>query len=56
MYELASSLGQPLSTILEMTEEEFHHWFVYYNLKNKRLEQNGASKREHTLPHGGKRQ
>jgi len=39
MYYLAEHLGQPLSTILEMTVTEFRHWFTY--LRVKRDQENG---------------
>jgi len=39
MYELADHLGQPLSTILDMTEHEFAHWFTYLRVKNDRLKE-----------------
>jgi len=42
MYFLAEHLGQPLSTILEMTASEFQHWLAY--LKIKQDMQNGSKK------------
>jgi hypothetical protein len=33
MYELAQTLGQPLSVVLEMTVDEFHHWYTFLRLK-----------------------
>jgi hypothetical protein len=36
MYHLAEHLGQPLSTILEMTVTEFNHWFTYLRLKREK--------------------
>jgi|TARA_R100000479_G_C6318018_1_gene176629 hypothetical protein len=38
MYQLAEHLGQPLSTILAMTAEEFNHWFTYLRLKTEKIE------------------
>jgi hypothetical protein len=35
MYELAQTLGQPLSVVLEMTIEEFTHWFTFLRLKHE---------------------
>jgi len=37
MFQLAEHLGQPLSTILAMTDDEFNHWFVYLRLKQERM-------------------
>jgi hypothetical protein len=48
MYELASTLGQPLSVILDMTEEEFLHWFTYYRVKDKRSK-DGNNKRKRNI-------
>tara|TARA_R110000796_G_scaffold109264_1_gene220642 strand:+ start:682 stop:804 length:123 start_codon:yes stop_codon:yes gene_type:complete len=39
MYQLAEHLGQPLSTIYEMTVDEFNHWFTF--LKLKRAKEDG---------------
>jgi hypothetical protein len=36
MYELADYLGQPLSVILEMTVDEYQHWFTFIRLKSER--------------------
>lgn len=36
MYELASHLGQPLSVILGMTVDEYHHWYTYLRIKSER--------------------
>jgi len=44
MFELAHSLGQPLSAVMSMTEEEFRHWFTYFRLKDSRAK-NGKRKR-----------
>jgi len=38
MYQLAEHLGQPLSTVLQMTVDEFQHWFTYLRLKQNKLE------------------
>jgi len=40
MYNLAEHLGQPLSTIQDMTVAEFGHWYTYLRLKNDRLKEN----------------
>jgi hypothetical protein len=39
MYQLAEHLGQPLSTILAMTVNEFTHWFEYLRLKEKKIKE-----------------
>jgi len=36
MYFLAEHLGQPLSTIYEMTVDEFNHWFTFLKIKRDR--------------------
>jgi hypothetical protein len=36
MFQLAEHLGQPLSAILEMTVDEFNHWFSYLRIKAER--------------------
>lgn len=33
MYELAERLGQPLQTVLDMTVEEYQHWFTFLKVK-----------------------
>lgn len=33
MYEVAYTLGQPLSVVLEMTSDEFTHWFTFLRIK-----------------------
>lgn len=33
MYEIAHTLGQPLSVVLEMTSDEFTHWFTFLRIK-----------------------
>jgi hypothetical protein len=38
MFELASRLGQPLSVIMDMTADEFEHWFVYYRIKQEMVD------------------
>lgn len=38
MFYLAEHLGQPLSTILAMTPDEFNYWFVYLRLKQERID------------------
>jgi hypothetical protein len=40
MYFLAEHLGQPLSTILEMTVSEFQHWLTFLRIKQEK--QNGS--------------
>jgi hypothetical protein len=35
MYQLAEVLGQPLSTVLQMTASEYSGWFEYFRLKNE---------------------
>jgi hypothetical protein len=35
MYQLAEVLGQPLSTIMNMTPSEYNGWFEYFRLKNE---------------------
>lgn len=42
MFQLAEHLGQPLSTILAMTADEFNYWFTYLRIKNDKIkDQNG---------------
>jgi hypothetical protein len=38
MFHLAEHLGQPLSTILAMTPDEFNYWFTYFRVKHKQTE------------------
>jgi hypothetical protein len=38
MYQLAEHLGQPLSTVLEMTMDEYNHWFTYLRIKHEKME------------------
>lgn len=33
MFELAERLGQPLQTVLDMTVEEYQHWFTFIKVK-----------------------
>jgi hypothetical protein len=47
MYELAEHLGQPISTVLAMTADEYYHWFTYIRLKAER-QKNGNFKRSHS--------
>lgn len=47
MYELAERLGQPLSTILEMTVTEFDHWWTFFKIK---AEKTNGSKRHSPSP------
>jgi hypothetical protein len=37
MYQLAEHLGQPLSTVLEMTVDEYQHWFTYLRIKQEKM-------------------
>jgi hypothetical protein len=37
MFQLAEHLGQPLSTILAMTANEFNSWFTYLRIKNDKI-------------------
>lgn len=37
MFQLAEHLGQPLSTILAMTADEFNYWFTYLRIKNDKI-------------------
>lgn len=37
MFQLAEHLGQPLNTILEMTVDEFQHWFTYFRIKASKV-------------------
>jgi hypothetical protein len=39
MYQLAEHLGQPLSTILSMTVDEFGHWFTYLKIKGQKMKE-----------------
>jgi hypothetical protein len=41
MYELAERLGQPLSTIMDMTVAEFDHWWTFLRMKQEK--NNGSS-------------
>jgi len=44
MYQLAEHLGQPLSTILSMTVDEFSHWFTYLKIKNQKMKESSDGK------------
>ena len=35
MYELATRLGQTLTTIQQMTVDEFNHWWTFFRLKQE---------------------
>ena len=35
MYELADRLGQPLQVVLDMTVEEYNHWFTFLKVKDQ---------------------
>jgi len=48
MFELAERLGQPLSTILEMTVSEFNHWMTFYRVKAER--QKEYERKHHRSP------
>lgn len=36
MFFLAEHLGQPLSAVLDMTVDEYNHWFSYLRIKAER--------------------
>jgi len=36
MYQLANHLGQPLSVVLDMTVDEYNHWFTFIKIKTER--------------------
>lgn len=40
MYYLAEHLGQPLSVVLDMTADEYHHWFTYLRIKSEKAKRN----------------
>jgi len=40
MYELANHLGEPLSTVLAMTEDEFNHWWTFLRLRQEKIDGN----------------
>ena len=52
MYELAHTLGQPLSVVLEMTVDEFSHWFTFLRLKFDKGKQHG--RKHHDSKHNRK--
>lgn len=56
MYHLAEHLGQPLSTVLEMTADEYNHWFTYLNIKAERQKNDGKYRRRSPSRLRGKRQ
>lgn len=45
MFQLAEHLGQPLSTVLSMTVDEYNHWFTYLKIKAERQKNNGRYSR-----------
>lgn len=47
MYHLAEHLGQPLQTVLDMTVEEYNHWFAYLKIKALREKNNGKYRPVH---------
>lgn len=51
MYELADHLGQPLSTVLSMTENEYNHWWTFLRIRQERID--GDSKKPN--PHRANR-
>ena len=50
MYELADHLGQPLSTILSMTENEYNHWWTFLRLRQERID--GEQRRSNSSNQG----
>ena len=40
MYELANHLGEPLSTVLAMTENEFNHWWTFLRIRQEKIDGN----------------
>jgi hypothetical protein len=53
MYELAQTLGQPLSVVLEMTVDEFHHWYTFLRLKHEKGNKKHGRKHDHNSNTGG---
>lgn len=37
MFQLAEHLGQPISVILQMSADEYYHWFTYLRLKAEEI-------------------
>ncbi len=52
MYEIAHTLGQPLSVVLAMTVDEFTHWFTFLRVKSEKGRQNVG--KQHTPKTSGK--
>lgn len=48
MYYLAEHLGQPLQAVLDMTADEYNHWFTYLKLKAERQKQDGQHRSHST--------
>jgi hypothetical protein len=48
MFQLAEHLGQPLSVILQMSTDEYYHWFTYLRLKAEEIAQHDT--RNHNAP------
>ncbi len=42
MFQLAEHLGQPLSVILQMSADEYYHWFTYLRLKAEEIAKHDA--------------
>lgn len=51
MYQLAEHLGQPISVILQMSADEYYHWFTYLRLKAEEIAKHDA--RNHNAPKAG---
>ena len=47
MYELANHLGEPLSTVLAMTEDEFNHWWTFLRIRNEKIDGNAKQHNPH---------
>jgi len=50
MYELASRLGQTITTIQQMTVDVFNHWWTFFRLKQEVSD--GKHGQKHTNPGG----
>ena len=49
MFHLAEHLGQPLSTVMAMTADEYNHWFTYLKIKAERQKEDGAKRNHNSL-------
>ena len=47
MYELANHLGEPLSTVLAMTEDEFNHWWTFLRIRQEKIDGNAKERNPH---------